>query len=189
MTNQRLTLLFVILLAASSTGWGQTAGAAVTTQDIYRNFIGTWAGISDGIVNGRHLPGTEDLVITEIPKKHSIRMDSVYKGEKRNSKSTRIMRLDAAKEMMEMHWAGDSGERYETSGLKQFDQTGAGDFTATRSITNEHGEKEMSRVTFHLERDAFEYKWARSSDGVTYTTYSMFSFVRKHSSDEPGLKK
>jgi len=180
MTNQRLTLLFVILLASSLPGWGQNAGAAVATQDLYRNFIGTWVGRSDGVANGKYLPGTEDLVITEIPKKHSIRLDTVYKGEKRNSKSTRIMRLDVAKEMMQMHWAGDSGERYETSGLKQFEQTGSGDFTATRSITNEHGKKEMSRVTFHLDSDAFEYKWARSSDGVTYATYSIFSFVRKH---------
>jgi len=180
MPYQRLTLLFVILLASSLPGWSQNAGAAVATQDIYRNFIGTWVGISDGVANGKHQPATEDLVITEIPKKHSIRLDVVYKDEKGNTKATRIMRLDAAKEMMVMHWAGDSDDRYETSGLKQFELTGLGDFTATGSTTDKNRKKEMNRVTFHLEREAFEYKWARSSDGVTYTTYSMFSFVRKH---------
>jgi hypothetical protein len=178
MTQRELALLFFMLLTASLRGWSQDADTAPTTQDIYRNFIGTWVGISDGVVNGKHEPATEDLVITELPKKHSIRMDIVYKDAKGNTKMTRFMSLDPAKEMMEMHFSGDSKEKYKTSGLKQFEQTGLGDFTATSSILDEH--RNMLRVTFHIENDAFEYKWARSSDGLTYTTYSMFSFVRKH---------
>jgi hypothetical protein len=132
--------------------------------------------------DGKLIRETEEVVITEVPKKHQIRLDYVYHSKNGAAKNTRFLELNPENETMKMHDSGFEVDRYNVSGLKQFAQNGSGDFTAfcpLGSSINDHLEKKaIERVTFHIGTGTLKYEWAHSDDGLTFKTYSMFSFKR-----------
>ncbi len=180
MTCRRILILLSVVLTASSLARGQDAAAKATAESIYKNFLGHWEGSSERTVDGELVRETVDVVITEVPKKHVMRLDYTYNTKKGPSKRRRFMALESAKEIVEMRWEGESVDRYEASGLEQFARTGLGDFAATSSTfqMTKDGRSAKDRVTFHLGSDTLNYEWANTYDGQTYKTYSEFSFKR-----------
>ncbi len=143
-------------------------------ESIYQNFIGKWEGYSERLIGGRPVTESVEIVITEEPKKHRMKLDYLYHGENGTTSRRRFLQLDPAKEKMKLVDEGLASDQYDVSGLKQFAQTGLGDFAAIRRDGSE-----MTRVIFHLGLGTLNYEWAGASDGKTYETWSRFSFRRK----------
>jgi hypothetical protein len=151
---------------------------SASSQDIYKNFLGSWEGASERVDGPQIVRETIELTVTEDPKKHGIRMDYAYKG-KTIDKRTRFLELLPEKHKIKMHFNGQTTDTYNATGLTEFETTDMGDFACYRTSDSTDAKKVIDRVTFHLDHDSFKYEWARESDGKTYGTYSMFMFKRK----------
>ena len=115
-------------MSSYSCGRSQESGNAARVESVYRNFLGSWEGESERVVAGRLVRETIELVVTEEPKKHRLRFD--YHRNNGVPDDRRFLNLDPSKETVTMHWKGSPRDRCEASGLKEFAQTGLGDFTA-----------------------------------------------------------
>src|ERR1017187_4356114 len=130
MICRRFSILILAVLATSSFLRAQDKSTAAPSQSIYRNFVGSWEGASVWFENGNLQRGPVKIVIVEEPKKHRMRLDYVYINDQGTQKNVRFIQLDPASESMKRHDKGGGTDQYDVKGLKEFAQTGLGDFAA-----------------------------------------------------------
>jgi len=188
MTHRQLSMLLLTVVGLYPFGRSQESGNASRVESVYRNFLGSWEGESERMVSGRHVRETIELVVTEEPKKHRLRFD-YHRNNGRIPDNSRFLNLDPSKETMTMQWKGSPMDRCAASGLKEFAQTGLGDFSAIcqsktdRLYDSTTGQPGLNRMTLHLGIDTLDYEWALSTDGKTYAVYSKYSFKRRPEHD------
>jgi hypothetical protein len=188
MTYRRLSLLLLMVVGSCPFGRSQESGNAARVESVYRNFLGSWEGESEHVVGGQLVRETIELVVTEEPKKHRLRFDYHHNNGVIPDKR-RFLNLDPSNEIVTMQSKGSSKDRCAASGLKEFAQTGLGDFSAIcRSKTDRlydsmTGQPGINRITLHLGIDTLKYEWALSTDGKTYAVYSKFLFKRRSEHD------
>lgn len=180
MTYQRLLILLLAVFTSCSFGQSQEVGKDANVDGIYKNFLGNWKGSSERVVGGQPVQETIELAITEEPQKHRLRLDYVYNHKVDIPGTRRFLKLDPSNEIVTMQWNGYSSDRCAASSLKEFAQTGLGDFTVLCRSGLFARDRRIDRMTFHLGIDTLEYEWALSTDGQIYKPYSKFSFKRKN---------
>jgi hypothetical protein len=85
---------------------------------------------------------------------------------------------------MTSQWKHKGVEHIQTRDLDRFAQTGLGTFSAT-TVVPEKGQRITFAGEFHLERDAFSYKWDRSTDGKNFVMNGVFILTRESASAAP----
>jgi hypothetical protein len=181
MVRRRLIAVVVAALFASVVGQGESR-ETTPAQDIYRNFLGKWIGSSVVLRNGSYIKTPGEVIISELPEKHLMRLDYTFRRKEKTevATQTQFVQLDPTKAKMKMHWQGNPREeRYKVTGLDTFAETGLGDFTASQPVSDEGSTKNIDRITFHLGRDTLDYEWERTSDGQHYATIFMVSLSGK----------
>jgi hypothetical protein len=187
-TYRRLSLLLLMVVGSCPLGRSQASGNAGRVESVYRNFLGSWDGESEHVVGGQLVRETVELVVTEEPEKHRLRFD-YHRNNGITPDKRRFLNLDPSNEVLTMQSKGSSKDRCAASGLKEFAQTGLGDFSAIchsktdRLYDSMTGQLGINRITFHLGIDTLKYEWALSTDGKIYAVYSKFSFKRKPKHD------
>jgi hypothetical protein len=183
MISWRLSLLLLMVVSSCPIGRSQESGNAVHVASVYRNFLGSWEGESEHVVGGQLVRETIELVVTEEPKKHRLRLD-YHRNNGVIPDKRRFLNLDPSNEIVTMQSKGSSEERCPANGLKEFAQTGLGDFSAICHSKTDRlydpmtGQLGINRITLHLGIDTLKYEWALSTDGKIYAVYSKFSFER-----------
>jgi hypothetical protein len=184
MTYRRLSLLLLMVVSSCPFGRSQESGNAARVESVYRNFLGSWEGESERVINGQHVRETVELLVTEEPKKHRLRFD-YHHNNGRVPDNRRFLNLDPSKEIVTMQWRDSPKDRCAASGLKEFAATGLGDFSAICHSKTDHlydpmtGQLGISRITLHLGIDTLKYEWALSTDGKIYADFARLSFKRR----------
>ena len=81
---------------------------------------------------------------------------------------------------MKIQDLGYGSRSFKVVGLKQFAQTGLGDFVATRhESVGTPGVKSTEQLAVHMALDTLVYVWAESLGDEELKTVSRFAFTRK----------
>jgi hypothetical protein len=169
-----LVVLATALRSTLPVGAHQTP-ALTAHPDIYRNLVGLWEGDSTYRKNGDIRHDHITIAITEEVRKHRIRMEYVDHNDAGIDSRVRWLKLDPANGSMEMidvdeHEVPDV---FEVKGLREFAQTGIGEFTAVQPRR-----KTPQQFKLNLDSTRLIYSWAEMRDGKNYQIYSVFTFQR-----------
>ncbi len=182
MKRRVVCLVASVVLMVGSVGLEQApVGAPMAAPvDIYAHFVGTWVGTDRYLKDGAEVTEHLRIQITEESKKRRLRLSYTYgePGQKSTDHLTRFFTLDTLKGEMNLHWSDEPSNKYQATGLDEFARTGYGLFTVTKAIKL-NGLPVISRGTFHLDADHFNYGWDESVNGKPFVVISTFKLSRE----------